>query len=177
MAKTPSPLKDLSSSSRCRILHPAVKIATILPGIVLHVARRVGDPTPRIVDPVAPHRVAAAEVAVQPRCTRHDHHTKPAERQESGDRDEDDGGGREPYRASEQDDWAEEDKARYRAGERQPGEEEKDAAGDDERQEADDLGGGGGAILEPAEEGLAGGGPMGSWARAGLTVRHSCWWW
>lgn len=137
-------------------------------------AGRVGDPAPRVVDPVAPHRVTAAEVAVKPRGAGGGRDAEPADRKEPGDGHEDDGGHREPYRADEKDYGAEEDETRDGAGERYPGEQQDDGAGDDECQQADDLGRVGGAVVELAEEGVAGGGPLCSWACAGLTVRH-CW--
>lgn len=65
--KTGSPvLKSLNSSSGSRVLHLALQIPAVLSRIVLHLARRVCDPGPGIINPVRTKRVGPSEVLVNP---------------------------------------------------------------------------------------------------------------
>lgn len=152
-----------------------MQIPTILPRVVLHVARRVVDPAPRVVDPVRAGRVEPPEILVHPRQGGDSGHARSAHREEPGYGYEEDGAKWDPYGAGKEDQWCEENEAEDGGGDGEAGEEEQDAAGDDEGQEADELGGVGGVFLEFADyAGCGVGAGVGSLRSdgAGVTIGH-----
>lgn len=103
-------------------------------------ASRVGEPVPRVIEPVRAGRVEAPKVPIYPRNRRHRGHTKADEGENAGDGDEDEEASRNPYGAGDDDQGGEEDEAEDGGGEGEAGEEEENAAGDDEGGESDKLG-------------------------------------
>ncbi|RZS17377.1 hypothetical protein BHM03_00049518, partial [Ensete ventricosum] len=160
----------LLSSPRSRVLHPAPQVATVLPRVVRHVARPVSDPAARAVHPVRPRRAPPHEVVVQPRGARQGRHGEPARGEDGGGHDKHQETDRDPHRARQEDDGAEEGEGHDGASE---GEDEEDAAGEDEGEEADDLVGAGCVAVEPAEEAWPAGGGEGGGPR--VTRRHCPW--
>lgn len=131
--KTGSPVpKSLNSSSGSRVLHLALQIPAVLSRIVLHLARRVRDPGPGIINPVRTKGVGPSEVLVNPRKSRRHHHPEPAKAQDPGCEDEEERTDRDPYRARYEEEWREEDEAEDGSGDGYTGEEEEHGSGDDE---------------------------------------------
>lgn len=116
-----------------------MEVPAILPGVILDMRGRVGDPAAGVVDAVGADGVATGEVPVGPRGGRHGGHGQ-ADGGEEGRGEEEGGHGEgDPDRAGEERDRAQEDEAHHGARDRQARQDQEGRPGEEQGEEAHEL--------------------------------------
>lgn len=117
--------------SRSSIFHLTLQIPTIFSSIILHMARRVIDSAPRILEPVRSGWVHAFKVLISPRTSRSCGKCKTGEGQDPGSGEEEEKGNGEPNGGGEEEEGGEENEGEDGGGESEAGEEDENGSGDE----------------------------------------------